>query len=91
MLHTAIADILRGQESVRRATAHIEWQADPATPGRTAYRITGATRDVVQNAISARMEAAERLDGNSEFTHPERIIDGWLSLGYVLLPQPVAA
>jgi len=90
-LADAINDMFRGQEAVRRATAQVEWEKDPRVPGRTAYRITGATRDVVQAAITRQMDFAERTDGNAEFTNPERIETGWESVGYVLIPQTVSA
>jgi hypothetical protein len=87
----AITDMLRGQEAVRRATATVEWETDPRTPGRTAYRITGATRDVVQGAIDARMTAAENGDGRANFIGPHRDENGWVALGEVVLPVEVAA
>ena len=48
-------DVLHGFGGLARATARVEWELDPRQPGRTAYRITGATREVVQNAIDTQM------------------------------------
>ena len=91
MQHIAITDMLRGQEAARRATAHVEWETDPKTPGRTAYRITGATRDGVQGAIDVRMSEAENGDGRAQFIGPHRCDGGWMALGEVVLPVEVAA
>lgn len=91
MQHTIIADMLRGQQAVKRATATVQWETDPKTPGRTAYRITGATRDVVQGAIDARMTEAENGDGRAQFIGPHRFEGGWVALGEVVLPVEVAA
>lgn len=90
-LADAINDMFRGQEAVRRATAHVEWEKDPRAPGRTAYRITGATRDVVQGAITARMNEAEDGGGRAQFIGPHRFEGGWVALGEVVLPVEVAA
>lgn len=91
MKHTIISDMIRGQEAVRRATATVEWETDPKLPGRTAYRITGATRDVVQGAIDMRMVEAENGNGRSLFIGPNRYDGGWVALGEVVLPVKVAA
>lgn len=58
-------------------TAHVESAADPARPGRTGYRIRGATLTEVQEAIdtlSATVDAAfGGRPGYARFVGPARI------------------
>ena len=83
-------DILKGQDAVRRATVHFEWEDDPKRPGRRAYRITGETKEAVQSGIDARMRWVETLEGAAfaNFTNPGRLPNGkWASLGEIIIEQ----
>lgn len=82
-----LADFMADTAAISRATALVEFETDPQTPGRTAYRITGPSADVVQNAIDARMRHAEDRPGRNfaRFTAPTRTADGWQALGEVVL------
>jgi hypothetical protein len=81
------AGLLSALGAVSRATALVEFQPDPEWPGRTAYRITGASLSAVQNAIDVRMAEAERLPGANCacFQHPRVTDTGFESLGYVVI------
>lgn len=84
-----LADFAKGQQAVHDATAWVEFEHDPKVPGRTGYRITGKTADVVQGAIDARHAEAERAGGVAEFLHPRRDKSGkFYSLGYINRTQP---
>jgi hypothetical protein len=88
-LDTFLADLVRGQQAVYDATAWVEYEHDPKVPGRTGYRITGKTPEIVQSAIDGRMAQAERTGRMAEFTHPRRGADGqFVSLGHIR-PMPV--
>lgn len=77
--------------------AHVESEADPKRLGRTGYRITGPTAQVVQDAIdtiTATVDAAlGGAAGLARFIGPARIDEGWGALGEVVIfePQGVAA
>ena len=76
-------DIRRGQEAVRKATATIEAVPDLSVPGRTSYRITGASAAVVQSAIDTRIADAEANGGSAEFTWPRWKNGRYEAVGYV--------
>ncbi len=84
-LSTLLSDFSRAPETAARATALVEYERDPRTPGRTAYRITGPNPAVVQNAIDARMREAEEAPGPNcaQFEMPRRRNGQWEALGYV--------
>ena len=68
----------------------IDWQDDPAIPGRRAYRITGDTCREVQLIINARMRwvdiAMGGVDGTARFIGPAPIGNGeWQALGEVII------
>lgn len=90
-LANLLAELADTPRRVRDATAWVEFENDPRVPGRTGYRITGKTADVVQGAIDARLAEIDRCGGVAEFTHPCRHGDQFVSLGYVQRSQRVPA
>lgn len=93
--HPALQTMLRGQQAAVAGRAPligttVEYESDPKRPGRTAVRITAATRDEAQAEITRCMNSAENM-GNSfaQFTAPQQKIDrSWQSLGEVIISQP---
>ena len=92
-LKETLDGFVKGQEAARKSIVTIEAEADPAKPGRTAYRITGADKRAVEHAIAARMREAEEFGGQAHFIGPARI-DGGLygAIGevFVAVSQPHA-
>lgn len=90
MAADALDEILNGFK--RLHAAQVEAEADPRTPGRTAYRITAATRRAVQGAIDARMIEAEDAGGFAKFIGPHPVDGGVFgALGEIIIPQKQAA
>lgn len=87
----ALDEILNGFKRLTAATARVEFETDPSVPGRTAYRITGPTRGVVQAAIDTRMLEVEERGGFAQFLNPGRVAGGFQSLGEIIIPQKQAA
>lgn len=85
-----LGEIIDGFRALHRATAWVEFEKDPAIPGRTAYRISGQDRGAVQSAIDSRMQEAERAGGFANFVGPNRIDGGWAALGEVIIKTPAA-
>lgn len=91
--HPALQTMLRGQQAAVAARqpvgTSVEYQSDPAWPGRTAITIIAATRAAVQHEISRCMLSAENM-GNSfcQFLNPGMLRDGtWSSRGEVVVEQ----
>lgn len=72
----ALQNILVGQEAVRKATTWVEWEDDPSTPGRRAYRISGLSKAAVQGAIDRLCQQVEDAGGFANFIGPHPIEDG---------------
>jgi len=66
----------------------IEFQDDPRTPGRTAYRITGRSRDEVAAEVTALQFGEDVVASEFEYSRPE---GRWVALGYVRVgPMEIA-
>ncbi len=93
LFHRINAEIA-SQEAIRKATATVEAERDPRMPGRTAYRITGASRAVVTAAIEARINEAHDRGGFANFIGPHwsSYRRCFVALGESILsaPQPLA-
>lgn len=92
--HPALQTMLRGQQAAVAGRAPpigttVEYESDPKRLGRTAIRITAASKDEAQAEIARCMNSAENM-GNSfaQFTAPQQKIDrSWQSLGEVIVSQ----
>lgn len=94
-MQTFLNDLLKSQERISRATVRFEYADDPKIPGRRTYKITGPSRESVQQAIESRMKWVDVANGGvpgfAQFTNPGKLDDGrWATLGEVII-DPVDA
>lgn len=94
-LHRDLATMLRGQQAALTACkpveTSVECEADPKVPGRTAIRISGATREAVQAEINFFTRAADANGAPPMFLRfigPARVENGWGALGEIIVRQP---
>lgn len=66
----------------------IECEPDPRQPNRLAYRITGATRQCVQDVIDNLIASVDGGFGYANFVGPARCEDGYHALGQVVIYMP---
>jgi len=62
-----------------------EVDPDPRQPNRVLYKITAASRDAVQDAISEIMNRVDDTSGYAVFAGPRRSGDGFMAQGAVVI------
>lgn len=79
-------DRVHRSQQVAANYVQVESEPDPKVVGRTAYRLTGATRAAVALRSARVLEEAERDGGHGEFIGPVPIGGGlYRSLGYTIV------
>jgi hypothetical protein len=92
-LHDLLNAFSSSPRLLEGGSALIESKKDDRASGRTFYRITSLTKSVVQGAIAACLEQAERAPHGaySTFLGPHRFREGWLAVGEIVERQMVPA
>jgi hypothetical protein len=62
-----------------------EIEPDPNQHNRVLYRITAASRDAVQDAITEIMNRVDDTSGYAVFAGPRRYADGYIAQGAVVV------
>jgi hypothetical protein len=82
--------LARGQE-VASDYVRVDSESDPRTPGRTAYRLTGATKGAVERKAALILQDAADAGGRGRFLETGRVDGVYGALGETIVPNAAEA